>query len=76
MIGRRQGLAYCQHELFFLNRARQSGFLSWPEYLVALFVRIPVRLLPKPLLALVYKLVKMPVGELLGGVRRKFQGGG
>lgn len=26
MIGRRQGLSYCRHELFFLRRARETGF--------------------------------------------------
>lgn len=26
MIGRRQGLSYRRHELFFLRRARESGF--------------------------------------------------
>ena len=76
MIGRRQGLSYCRHELFFLRRARESGFLSFPEYLAALVVRIPVRLLPKPILALVYKIVRMPPTRLVERVRAILQGGG
>ena len=64
MIGRRHGLSYCRHELFFLRRARESGFLSFPEYLAALAVRIPVRLLPKPILALVYKIVRSPTTRI------------
>ena len=59
MIGRRQGVAYCRHEFLFLRRAWESGFFSLPEYLEALVVRVPVRLLPKPLLAFVYKIVRM-----------------
>lgn len=76
MIGRRQGLSYCRHELFFLRRARESGFLSFPEYLAALAVRIPVRLLPKPVLALVYKIVRMPPTSLVEHIRSILQGGG
>ena len=76
MIGRRQGLSYCRHELFFLRRARESGFLSFPEYLAALVVRIPVRLLPKPILALVYKIVRMPPTRLVERIRAILQGGG
>lgn len=75
MIGRRQGLSYCRHELFFLRRARESGFLSFPEYLAALVVRIPVRLLPKHILALVYKIVRMPSTRLVERIRAILQGG-
>lgn len=76
MIGRRQGLSYCRHELFFLRRTRESGFLSFSEYLIALAVRIPVRLLPKPVLALVYRIVRMPSTSLVERVRAILQGGG
>lgn len=65
MIGRRQGLSYCRHELFFLRRARESGFLSFSEFLIVLAVRTSVRLLPKPGLALVYKTVRMPHTRLV-----------
>lgn len=58
MIGRRQGLSCCRHELFFLRRARESGFFSLPEYLDALVVRILVSLLPKPVLAWIYRMVR------------------
>lgn len=65
MIGRRQGLSYCRHELFFLRRTRESGFLSFSEYLIVLAVRTSVRLLSKPGLALVYKTVRMPPTRLV-----------
>lgn len=75
MIGRRQGLSYCRHELFFLRRTRESVFLSFSEYLTALAVRIPVRLLLKPVLALVYRIVRMPSTSLVERVRAILQGG-
>ena len=58
MIGRRHGLAYAKHELFFLKRQLKSGFISKQEYRKMLILRVPVRLLPKSILKLVYKLLR------------------
>lgn len=58
MIGRRHGFSYVRHELNFLCLERNRGYLSFGEYVRALAMRIPVRLLPKPLLALVYRVVR------------------
>lgn len=57
--------SYCRHELFFLGMARESGFLSFSEFLIVLAVRTSVRLLSKPGLALVYKTVRMPPTRLV-----------
>ncbi len=47
--------SYCRHELFCLGMARRFF-----EFLIVLAVRTSVRLLSKPGLALVYKIVRMP----------------
>lgn len=57
---------------FLLRRARESGFLSFSEFLIVLAVRTSVRLLPKPGFALVYKTVRMPPTRL---VERICEGG-
>ncbi len=58
MIGRRHGLAYSKHEIFFLKRQFKTGFISKSEYRKLILLRVPVRLLPKGLLKLVYKLLR------------------
>ena len=59
MIGRRHGFSYAKCELNFLKRQREKGFLSATGYAKAVLLRVPVRLLPKAVLAWVYKIVRM-----------------
>ena len=58
MIGRRHGLAYARHELFFLKRQLKSGFITKKEYLKLVVLRVPVRLLPKSLLQMIYVILR------------------
>ena len=58
MIGRRHGLAYAKHEIFFLKRQVKSGFLRKKEYFKLIMKRVPIRLLPKRALKIVYKLLR------------------
>lgn len=58
MIGRRHGIAYAKHEVNFLRRQLVSGFISRQEYNKLLFLRVPVRLLPKSVLKIVYKILR------------------
>ena len=58
MIGRRHGLSYAKHEIFFLKRQLKSHFISKAEYIKLLVLRVPVRLLPKSALEKVYKLLR------------------
>ena len=58
MIGRRHGFAYARHEIFFLKRQLDSGFISKKEYRKLIFLRVPVRLLPKSMLKLIYRILR------------------
>lgn len=58
MIGRRHGFSYCRHEVNFLRRQLSSGFISRKEYLRLLIMRVPVRLLPKTVLKIIYSLLR------------------
>lgn len=58
MIGRRHGLSYARHEIFFLKRQLASGFISRQEYKKLVLMRVPVRLLPKWALKIVYKVLR------------------
>lgn len=58
MIGRRHGFAYAKHELNFLKRQRNNGFLRYTEYIKLILCRVPVRFMPRVLLHLVYKLLR------------------
>ncbi len=58
MIGRRHGFAYAKHEIFFLRRQLNSGFVTKKEYFKLVLLRVPVRLLPKSMLKLIYKLLR------------------
>ncbi len=58
MIGRRHGLAYARHEKFFLKRQLDRKFITKTEYVKLKLVRIPVRLLPKWALKIVYKVLR------------------
>ncbi len=55
MIGRRHGLSYAKCELNFLKRAREKGFLNTSEYIKMVLLRVPPRLLHKPMLVWIYR---------------------
>lgn len=63
MIGRRHGLGYAKHELYFLKRQLKTHFISKIEFVILVILRIPVRLLPKFLLSFIYKVLR--------GIKRK-----
>jgi glycosyltransferase involved in cell wall biosynthesis len=52
---RRSGFKYVKHELRFWQSVYQIGFLSSLEYIKAVLIRIPLRLLPSGLLKQVYE---------------------
>lgn len=58
MIGRRHGISYAKHELFFLQRQFNRDFISKSEYIKLILLRIPVRLLPKRGLRIVYNFLR------------------
>lgn len=58
MIGRRHGYSYSKDEINFLKRQKASGFITKTEYIKLKMTRVPVRLLPKWALKLVYKLLR------------------
>lgn len=59
MIGRRHGLAYAKHELFFLKKQKEAGFLSNKEYKKLCILKLPIRILPKKILKIIYKLLRI-----------------
>lgn len=58
MIGRRHGFSYAKKEIFFFKRQLESGFITKKEYRKLIFLRIPIRLFPKSILKLAYKLLR------------------
>lgn len=58
MIGRRHGLGYAKHELYFLKRQLKTHFITKKEFCILVILRIPVRLLPKFLLSFIYKILR------------------
>ncbi|WP_286755091.1 glycosyltransferase [Roseivirga sp. UBA838] len=54
MVGRRYGLSYARKEYYFYHRAYQRGFFNVFSFLKAVFLRVPLRLLPKGLLEFLY----------------------
>lgn len=58
MIGRRHGFAYSKFEISFLKRQLNSGFISKKEYIRLVIMRVPVRLMPKKVLKIVYGLLR------------------
>ena len=58
MIGRRHGIAYARHEVFFLKRQLKIGFITRMEYYILLMLTIPVRLLPKGILKKIYSVLR------------------
>jgi len=58
MINRRHGFDYVKKELFFLNLQKERRFISGSEYCFLILTRIPLRLIPKKILACFYKLLR------------------
>lgn len=58
MVGRRHGLHYVLYEIHFFKRQLKSGFISQKEFLILMAKRIPLRILPKRILKIFYKLLR------------------
>lgn len=58
-LSRRSGFDYAYREYLFLKELKSIGFLSTTEFVKMAVVRVPLRLLPKPLLKMVYKLLRV-----------------
>ena len=54
MIGRRMGWGYIKKEINFFCKLHEIGFINRFEYLKAITLRVPLRLLPKKLLSEFY----------------------
>jgi glycosyltransferase involved in cell wall biosynthesis len=54
-LERRSGLEYAKKELNLLNTLKKEGFLNNFEYIKNIFIKIPIRLLPKSIIKIVYK---------------------
>ena len=57
MVGKRHGWKYFQYELAHFRKMRQSGFITGIAFIKASVLRLPLRLLPKGLLAAFYNFV-------------------
>jgi len=57
MIGRRHGISYVRHEFHFLKTAVKENLIAKPTFLALIFLRLPVRLIPKAWLNLIYQRV-------------------
>ncbi len=58
MIGRRHGFQYARKEKKFLKRQFKLGFIGRMMYSLLLFLRVPLRLLPKKVLSFIYYLLR------------------
>jgi glycosyltransferase involved in cell wall biosynthesis len=58
MVGRRHGMSYAMNELSFLKRQLRSGFLSHKEFVLLCLSRVPLRVLPKRVLTIIYRLLR------------------
>ena len=58
MIGRRHGISYAKHEINFLKRQLKSSFINKNEYYKLVILRVPVRLLPKWGLKIIYRILR------------------
>ncbi len=54
MIGRRHGWSYVKKELRFFRKLNKLGFISFFKLLQVVLFRVPLRLLPKKVLSIVY----------------------
>ena len=57
-LERRSGLEYAKKELNLLNTLKKEGFLNNFEYIKNIFIKIPIRLLPKSIIKIVYKFLR------------------
>lgn len=55
MVGRRHGFSYFAKEYRFLSTLRKIQFLTLWEFLISIVTKLPLRLLPKKILELLYK---------------------
>ncbi len=55
LIGRRHGLSYLKKEFYFLKRCKQEKLISLKSFYIQILTRLPLRLLPKNLLLIIYK---------------------
>lgn len=54
MVGRRRGFKYIRSEVKLHRIMCADGFISWPEFMVVVTVKVGARILPKPLLSVLY----------------------
>lgn len=59
-LARRHGPTYLQREARFLLRCAREGLLPWPQVVVLLLLRLPLRLLPAGVLAAVMACLRSP----------------
>jgi len=57
-LERRSGLEYAKNELALLNTLKKEGFLNNFEYIKNIIIKIPIRLLPKSIIKIVYKFLR------------------
>jgi len=57
-LERRSGFRYAKNEINLLNNLKQDGFFNTFEYIKNLFIKIPIRLLPKFVIKIVYKILR------------------
>ncbi len=57
-LERRRGIKYIKAEIIFLNRIREEGFLNNYEFLKNLTLRLIVRIMPRDILRLIYRLIR------------------
>lgn len=57
MVGKRHGFQYAKHEFNHFRKMQQAGFISTVAMGKAVILRVPLRLMPKPLLMAFYRFV-------------------
>lgn len=57
MVGKRHGLKYLGHEINHFRSMRKLGFVGTLQFLLAIGIRVPFRLIPKKLLEGLYSLI-------------------
>lgn len=57
-LERRSGKEYAKSEILLLVKFRRLGFLSWFEFFKITVLRVPIRLMPKPLIRMAYKFLR------------------
>lgn len=55
MVGRRHGVSYLKKEARFLKTIKNLQFISTAQYLTSLFVKAPLRIMPRKTLEVIYK---------------------